>query len=81
MERNRKILSQIRKRMILRLIKITKTEAEALRKRYPDTFIVVVGKFAPARKKSRYVEETRKVKNFINGMRKVSSKEAFVYGK
>lgn len=63
------------------MTKITKEEAIQLRKRYPDVYIVTVGRNAPARKKTRFVEETRRVMNFLSEHRAKILKGAVVYGK
>lgn len=67
--------------MILRVTKITREEAMKLRERYPDVYIVTVGKNAPARKKTRFVEETRKVMRFLSDYRNKCMKGAVFYGK
>lgn len=51
------------------MVKITKREAEIIRNKYPDVHIRVVGKFAPARKKSRYVAELKRVMTLLKGIR------------
>ena len=63
------------------MTKITKEESINLRKRFPDVYIVTVGKNAPARKKTRFVEETYKVKRFLSEYRAKYMKGAFFYGK
>jgi hypothetical protein len=63
------------------LTKITKDEAINLRKRYPNVYIVTVGRNAPARKKTRFVEETYKVKRFLEDYRAKQMKGAVFYGK
>ena len=49
--------------------RITKQEAEIIRQKFPNVHIRVVGKFAPARKKSRYVGSTRAVMKFLEEYR------------
>lgn len=63
------------------MVKITKNEAEKLRQKMPDVYIVVVGKFAPARKKTRFVEETKEVVSFLKAIRETENEGMFVYGK
>ena len=63
------------------MTKITKDEAINLRKRFPDVYIVTVGRNAPARKKTRFVEETYKVKRFLTEYRAKRMKGAVFYGK
>lgn len=63
------------------MTKITKDEAINLRKRFPDVYIVTVGRNAPARKKTRFVEETYKVKRFLTDYRSKRMKGAIFYGK
>lgn len=75
------ILKSIKKGRIEDLIKITKDEAIMLRKQLPNVYIVTVGKFAPARKKTRFVEETKQVLNLVRSYRKFNYKEVYSYGK
>lgn len=63
------------------MTKITKDEAMKLRERFPNVYIVTVGRNAPARKKTRFVEETRKVMNYLSDYRAKHMKGAVFYGK